>query len=138
MGSHPNSEFRHSILNNAFDLAVRFAGGFGARDYRQTAAGGNAGGFGGRGGRNQAGHGGTRGFGGGEVVICLVFFPQTEQCVAHFTSGELMERHYKWGDVLYPVNVPQCPTTGCQSHVTLRESHRDGGAVSVRPARAKF
>lgn len=47
----------------------RFSGGFGARDYRQTAAGGNAGGFGGRGGRNQAGHGGTRGFGGGEELV---------------------------------------------------------------------
>lgn len=46
---------------------ARFAGGFGARDYRQTAAGGNAGGFGGRGGRNQGGHGGNRGFGGGEA-----------------------------------------------------------------------
>ncbi|XP_072295502.1 DEAD-box helicase 3 X-linked b isoform X2 [Eucyclogobius newberryi] len=43
----------------------RFSGGFGARDYRQTAAGANAGGFGGRGGRNQTGHGGNRGFGGG-------------------------------------------------------------------------
>lgn len=50
----------------------RFAGGFGARDYRQTAAGGNAGGFGGRG-RNQGGHGGARGFGGGENLYSLVF-----------------------------------------------------------------
>uniref|UniRef100_A0A8C9ZIY7 RNA helicase n=1 Tax=Sander lucioperca TaxID=283035 RepID=A0A8C9ZIY7_SANLU len=50
-------------------LAYEFAGGFGARDYRQTAAGGTAGGFGGRGGRNQAGHGGTRGFGGGEDLV---------------------------------------------------------------------
>uniref|UniRef100_A0A3Q3FQ27 RNA helicase n=1 Tax=Labrus bergylta TaxID=56723 RepID=A0A3Q3FQ27_9LABR len=47
------------------NFVFRFSGGFGARDYRQTAAGGNAGGFGGRGGRNQAGHGGNRGFGGG-------------------------------------------------------------------------
>lgn len=55
------------------DFATRFAGGFGARDYRQTAAGGNAGGFGGRGGRNQAGHGGTRGFGGGEAINYTFF-----------------------------------------------------------------
>lgn len=48
--------------------ATRFAGGFGARDYRQTAAGGNAGGFGGRGGRSQGGHGGARGFGGGKII----------------------------------------------------------------------
>lgn len=50
-------------------FTIRFSGGFGARDYRQTAAGGTAGGFGGRGGRNQAGHGGTRGFGGGEDLV---------------------------------------------------------------------
>lgn len=52
----------------------RFSGGFGARDYRQTAAGVNAAGFGGRGGRNQAPHGGNRGFGGGEELrsLCLV------------------------------------------------------------------
>lgn len=56
-------------LNNLYDFTSRFSGGFGARDYRQTAAGGNAGGFGGRGGRNQAGHGGNRGFGGGEDVV---------------------------------------------------------------------
>lgn len=47
-------------------LMFRFTGGFGARDYRQTTAGGGAGGFGGRGGRNQGGHVGNRGFGGGE------------------------------------------------------------------------
>lgn len=55
-----------SGLQLASDFSTRFSGGFGARDYRQTAAGGPAGGFGGRGGRNQAAHGGTRGFGGGE------------------------------------------------------------------------
>lgn len=49
-----------------FTFIIRFSGGFGARDYRQTAAVGNAGGFGGRGGRNQTGHAGNRGFGGGE------------------------------------------------------------------------
>ncbi|KAF1371800.1 hypothetical protein PFLUV_G00272860 [Perca fluviatilis] len=56
-------EHQHKSSNRG--RSKRFAGGFGARDYRQTAAGGTAGGFGGRGGRNQAGHGGTRGFGGG-------------------------------------------------------------------------
>lgn len=54
-------------------FTTRFAGGFGARDYRQTAAGGNAGGFGGRGGRNQGGHGGARGFGGGENLFSVFF-----------------------------------------------------------------
>lgn len=54
-----------------FNSTCRFSGGFGARDYRQTAAGGTPGGFGGRGGRNQAGHGGTRGFGGGEYLVCV-------------------------------------------------------------------
>lgn len=66
----PGSEFqwpRHDDSNAGW-FGTRFAGGFGARDYRQTAAGGNAGGFGGRGGRNQGGHGGNRGFGGGEDV----------------------------------------------------------------------
>lgn len=58
-------------LNIVF-FTNRFAGGFGARDYRQTAAGGNAGGFGGRG-RNQGGHGGARGFGGGENLYSLIF-----------------------------------------------------------------
>uniref|UniRef100_A0A3Q1FEH9 RNA helicase n=1 Tax=Acanthochromis polyacanthus TaxID=80966 RepID=A0A3Q1FEH9_9TELE len=56
-------EHQHKSSNRG--RSKRFSGGFGARDYRQTAAGVNAGGFGGRGGRNQAGHGGTRGFGGG-------------------------------------------------------------------------
>lgn len=59
-------------VDKVFDFTVRFSGGFGARDYRQTAAIGNAGGFGGRGGRNQAGHGGTRGFGGGEELVFLI------------------------------------------------------------------
>uniref|UniRef100_A0A7N8XJ02 RNA helicase n=1 Tax=Mastacembelus armatus TaxID=205130 RepID=A0A7N8XJ02_9TELE len=56
-------EHQHKSSNRG--RSKRFSGGFGARDYRQTAAGGNTGGFGGRGGRNQTGHGGTRGFGGG-------------------------------------------------------------------------
>lgn len=58
-----------SELHFEFHVTGRFSGGFGARDYRQTAAGGNAGGFVGRGGRNQAGHGGNRGFGGGKDLI---------------------------------------------------------------------
>ncbi|XP_063323889.1 ATP-dependent RNA helicase DDX3X-like isoform X2 [Pelmatolapia mariae] len=57
-------EHQHKSSNRG--RSKRFSGGFGARDYRQTAAGVNAGGFGGRGGgRSQAGHGGNRGFGGG-------------------------------------------------------------------------
>lgn len=43
-------------------LSLRFSGGFGARDYRQMAGGGNT--FGNRGARNTGGHGGNRGFGG--------------------------------------------------------------------------
>lgn len=53
------------------DCFWRFAGGFGARDYRQTAAVGNAGGFGARGIRNQVGHGGARGFAAGAAVILV-------------------------------------------------------------------
>ncbi|RVE75483.1 hypothetical protein OJAV_G00016810 [Oryzias javanicus] len=56
-------EHQHKSTNRG--RSKRFTGGFGARDYRQTTAGGGAGGFGGRGGRNQGGHVGTRGFGGG-------------------------------------------------------------------------
>lgn len=56
-------EHQHKSSNRG--RSKRFSGGFGARDYRQTAAGVNAAGFGGRGGRNQAPHGGNRGFGGG-------------------------------------------------------------------------
>ncbi|XP_053709630.1 ATP-dependent RNA helicase DDX3X-like isoform X1 [Synchiropus splendidus] len=56
-------EHQHKSSNRG--RSKRFAGGFGARDYRQTAAGGNAGGFVGRGARNQTAHGGNRGFGGG-------------------------------------------------------------------------
>ncbi|XP_029372235.1 ATP-dependent RNA helicase DDX3X-like isoform X4 [Echeneis naucrates] len=56
-------EHQHKSSNRG--RSKRFSGGFGARDYRQTAAGASTGGFGGRGGRNQTGHGGTRGFGGG-------------------------------------------------------------------------
>lgn len=73
-------------------FGTRFAGGFGARDYRQTAAGGNAGGFGGRGGRNQGGHGGNRGFGGGEDVkaniLDLFSALQTEDEWNVLTSSE--------------------------------------------------
>lgn len=72
-------------------FTTRFAGGFGARDYRQTAAGGNAGGFGGRG-RNQGGHGGARGFGGGENLrIIFQEFPayilvlKAQNCVGFFS-----------------------------------------------------
>uniref|UniRef100_A0A673BS86 RNA helicase n=1 Tax=Sphaeramia orbicularis TaxID=375764 RepID=A0A673BS86_9TELE len=57
-------EHQHKSSNRG--RSKRFSGGFGARDYRQTAAGGNTSGFGGRGSRSQAGHGGNRGFGGGE------------------------------------------------------------------------
>ncbi|KAM9828706.1 ATP-dependent RNA helicase DDX3X-like isoform X1 [Syngnathus typhle] len=57
--------YEHQHKSSSRGRSKRFAGGFGARDYRQTAAGGNAGGFGGRGVRNQAGHGGARGFAGG-------------------------------------------------------------------------
>ncbi|XP_051912882.1 ATP-dependent RNA helicase DDX3X-like isoform X4 [Hippocampus zosterae] len=56
-------EHQHKSSNRG--RSKRFAGGFGARDYRQTAAGGNAGGFGARGVRNQVGHGGARGFAAG-------------------------------------------------------------------------
>uniref|UniRef100_A0A673BMS7 RNA helicase n=1 Tax=Sphaeramia orbicularis TaxID=375764 RepID=A0A673BMS7_9TELE len=56
-------EHQHKSSNRG--RSKRFSGGFGARDYRQTAAGGNTSGFGGRGSRSQAGHGGNRGFGGG-------------------------------------------------------------------------
>ncbi|XP_011604374.1 ATP-dependent RNA helicase DDX3X-like isoform X12 [Takifugu rubripes] len=56
--------YEHQHKSSTRGRSKRFAGGFGARDYRQTAAGGNAGGFAGRG-RNQGGHGGARGFGGG-------------------------------------------------------------------------
>uniref|UniRef100_A0A673BS71 RNA helicase n=1 Tax=Sphaeramia orbicularis TaxID=375764 RepID=A0A673BS71_9TELE len=60
-------EHQHKSSNRG--RSKRFSGGFGARDYRQTAAGGNTSGFGGRGSRSQAGHGGNRGFGGGEGLI---------------------------------------------------------------------
>ncbi|XP_061841186.1 ATP-dependent RNA helicase DDX3X-like isoform X1 [Nerophis lumbriciformis] len=56
-------EHQHKSTNRG--RSKRFAGGFGARDYRQTAAGSNPGGFGGRGVRNQAGHVGARNFAGG-------------------------------------------------------------------------
>lgn len=64
--------FKHCFFFGGV-FATRFAGGFGARDYRQTAAGSNAGGFGGRGGRNQGGHGGARGFGGGEIILLIYY-----------------------------------------------------------------
>uniref|UniRef100_A0A673BTZ1 RNA helicase n=1 Tax=Sphaeramia orbicularis TaxID=375764 RepID=A0A673BTZ1_9TELE len=50
-------EHQHKSSNRG--RSKRFSGGFGARDYRQTAAGGNTSGFGGRGSRSQAGHGGN-------------------------------------------------------------------------------
>uniref|UniRef100_A0A667YUH5 RNA helicase n=1 Tax=Myripristis murdjan TaxID=586833 RepID=A0A667YUH5_9TELE len=56
-------EHQHKSSNRG--RPKRFSGGFGARDYRQTSAGGNSGAFGGRSGRSQTGHGGNRGFGGG-------------------------------------------------------------------------
>ncbi|XP_068612374.1 ATP-dependent RNA helicase DDX3X-like [Brachionichthys hirsutus] len=56
--------YEHQHKSSSRGRSKRFAGGFGARDYRQTAAVGNAGAFGGRGGRSQPGHGGNRGFGG--------------------------------------------------------------------------
>lgn len=51
-----------TVLRSDVPLVCRFSGGFGARDYRQMAAGGNS--FGNRGARNVGGHGGNRGFGG--------------------------------------------------------------------------
>lgn len=44
---------------------LRFSGGFGARDYRQTSSSSTtSGGFGSRGTRSAGGHGGNRAFGG--------------------------------------------------------------------------
>lgn len=75
--------FKHYYFIWMGGSATRFAGGFGARDYRQTAAGGNAGGFGGRGGRNQGGHGGARGFGGGKIIESSeLFFFFFLQCIS--------------------------------------------------------
>ncbi|KAM9487294.1 DEAD-box helicase 3 X-linked a isoform 1-T1 [Clarias gariepinus] len=54
--------FEHQHKNSTRGRSKRFSGGFGARDYRQMAAGGNS--FGNRGARNAGGHGGNRGFGG--------------------------------------------------------------------------
>ncbi|XP_008322904.1 ATP-dependent RNA helicase DDX3X-like isoform X2 [Cynoglossus semilaevis] len=56
--------YQHQHKSSNRGRSKRFAGGFGARDYRQTAAGANTGGFSGSGGRNQTGHGGNRSFGG--------------------------------------------------------------------------
>lgn len=49
----------HRVLRSNVLWLCRFSGGFGARDYRQMAGGGNS--FGNRGARNP---GGNRGFGG--------------------------------------------------------------------------
>ncbi|XP_047670757.1 DEAD-box helicase 3 X-linked a isoform X1 [Tachysurus fulvidraco] len=54
--------FEHQHKNSSRGRSKRFSGGFGARDYRQMAGGGNS--FGNRGARNPGGHGGNRGFGG--------------------------------------------------------------------------
>lgn len=50
-------------------MFLRFSGGFGARDYRQTSNSTSSGGFGSRGGRSTGGHGGNRGFGGGGKAL---------------------------------------------------------------------
>ncbi|XP_046700656.1 DEAD-box helicase 3 X-linked a isoform X4 [Silurus meridionalis] len=54
--------FEHQHKNSTRGRSKRFSGGFGARDYRQMAVGGNS--FGNRGVRSAGGHGGNRGFGG--------------------------------------------------------------------------
>ncbi|XP_059199386.1 DEAD-box helicase 3 X-linked a isoform X1 [Centropristis striata] len=56
--------YEHQHKSSTRGRSKRFAGGFGARDYRQTSGGpGNF--SSNRGGRNTGGHGGNRGFGGG-------------------------------------------------------------------------
>ncbi|XP_016322850.1 putative ATP-dependent RNA helicase an3 isoform X6 [Sinocyclocheilus anshuiensis] len=57
-----NLAYEHQHKSTNRGRPKRFSGGFGARDYRQMAGGGNA--FGNRGARNTGGHGGNRGFGG--------------------------------------------------------------------------
>lgn len=55
-----NNDLCWSGFTGVFSF-VRFSGGFGARDYRQTSSNPASGGFGSRGSRNA---GGNRGFGG--------------------------------------------------------------------------
>ncbi|XP_016106745.1 DEAD-box helicase 3 X-linked a isoform X3 [Sinocyclocheilus grahami] len=57
-----NLAYEHQHKSTNRGRPKRFSGGFGARDYRQMAGGGNA--FNNRGARNTGGHGGNRGFGG--------------------------------------------------------------------------
>ncbi|XP_048049922.1 DEAD-box helicase 3 X-linked a isoform X9 [Megalobrama amblycephala] len=57
-----NLAYEHQHKSTNRGRPKRFSGGFGARDYRQMAGGGNT--FGNRGARNAGGHGGNRGFGG--------------------------------------------------------------------------
>ncbi|XP_067300199.1 DEAD-box helicase 3 X-linked a isoform X1 [Pseudorasbora parva] len=57
-----NLAYEHQHKSTNRGRPKRFSGGFGARDYRQMAAGGNT--FGNRGARSAGGHGGNRGFGG--------------------------------------------------------------------------
>ncbi|XP_051563900.1 putative ATP-dependent RNA helicase an3 isoform X4 [Myxocyprinus asiaticus] len=57
-----NLAYEHQHKNTTRGRPKRFSGGFGARDYRQMAGGGNT--FSNRGARNTGVHGGTRGFGG--------------------------------------------------------------------------
>ncbi|XP_051566123.1 DEAD-box helicase 3 X-linked a isoform X3 [Myxocyprinus asiaticus] len=57
-----NLAYEHQHKSTSRGRPKRFSGGFGARDYRQVAGGGNT--FGNRGARNTGVHGGNRGFGG--------------------------------------------------------------------------
>ncbi|XP_051762335.1 DEAD-box helicase 3 X-linked a isoform X8 [Ctenopharyngodon idella] len=57
-----NLAYEHQHKSTNRGRPKRFSGGFGARDYRQMAGGGNT--FGNRGARSAGGHGGNRGFGG--------------------------------------------------------------------------
>ncbi|XP_016350926.1 DEAD-box helicase 3 X-linked a isoform X8 [Sinocyclocheilus anshuiensis] len=57
-----NLAYEHQHKSTNRGRPKRFSGGFGARDYRQMAGGGNV--FTNRGARNTGGHGGSRGFGG--------------------------------------------------------------------------
>ncbi|KAA0712574.1 putative ATP-dependent RNA helicase an3 [Triplophysa tibetana] len=57
--------YEHQHKSSSRGRSKRFSGGFGARDYRQTASSGSTGAFVSRGSRNTGGHGGNRGFGGG-------------------------------------------------------------------------
>uniref|UniRef100_A0A673LUU9 RNA helicase n=1 Tax=Sinocyclocheilus rhinocerous TaxID=307959 RepID=A0A673LUU9_9TELE len=57
-----NLAYEHQHKSTNRGRPKRFSGGFGARDYRQMAGGGNV--FANRGARNTGGHGGSRGFGG--------------------------------------------------------------------------